>query len=81
MSGKRAISGKTVGVFLAIGLGVGILVGALFGWQYSIRGLGAALGPWVGVYFGNRKAHEVDKYREELIRGRERPPESDEQAG
>lgn len=37
--------------------------------------------PWVGVYFGNRKAHEVDKYREELIRGRERPPESDEQAG
>jgi hypothetical protein len=27
-------------------------------------GLGAALGPLIGVYFGNKKAHEVDKYRE-----------------
>jgi uncharacterized membrane protein YfcA len=70
MSGKNAITGKTILVFIAIGIGVGIFVGALFGWQYSILGLGAALGPWVGAYVGNKKAHKVDKYRDELIRGR-----------
>jgi hypothetical protein len=81
MSGTNAIAGKTVLVFIAIGIGVGILVGAIFGWQFSILGLGAALGPWVGAYFGNRKAHEVDKYRGELIRGRQCPPEADDPSG
>lgn len=55
-------------VFVAAGLCAGALVGAIFGWQYSIMGLGAALGPWIGGYFGNKKAREVDKYRDELIR-------------
>lgn len=81
MNGKSAITGKTMIVFIAIGLGVGILIGALFGWRYSILGLGAALGPWVGAYFGNKKAREVDKYRGELIRGRQRPPTSDDPTG
>jgi len=81
MSGKNVITGKTVIVFIAIGLVVGVLVGVLFGWQYSFLGLGAALGPWIGVYFGNKKAHEVDMYREELIRGRKRAPKSDESGG
>jgi hypothetical protein len=67
-------------VFIAIGLSVGILVGALFGWQYSILGLGGALGPWVGGYFGNNKAREVDKYRDELIQGQQRRWKSDDQA-
>jgi hypothetical protein len=77
MSGKRAVSGKTVIVFIFIGIGVGILVGVLFGWQYSILGLGAGLGPWVGVYFGNKKAREVDQYRDELIQGLQRQRKSD----
>ena len=77
MSGKSAITGKMMLVFIAIGIGVGILAGALFGWQYSILGLGTALGPWFGAYFGNKKAEEVDKYRDELIRGRRRSPKKD----
>jgi H+/Cl- antiporter ClcA len=81
MSGKRAVSGKTVVVFVCIGIGVGILVGALFGWHYSIVGLGAALGPWVGAYFGNKKAREVDQYRDELIQGGRRQQRSDGSAG
>ena len=78
MSGKSAVTGKTIVVFIVIGLGVGILVGALFGWQYSILGLGAALGPWIGGYFGNKKAHEIDKYRDALIKGRQPGPETDD---
>ena len=30
-----------------------------------------------GVYFGNKKAREVDQYREELIQGRRRQERSD----
>jgi hypothetical protein len=71
MSDKSSITGKAILAFIAIGLSVGILAGALFGWQYSVLGLGSALGPWVGAYFGNKKAHEVDKYRDELIRRRQ----------
>lgn len=78
MNGKQAVTGKAVLGFVVIGLGVGVLVGVLFGWQYSIVGLGCALGPWIGVYFGNKKAREVDKYREELINGRRRPATSDD---
>jgi uncharacterized membrane protein YfcA len=78
MSWKKTITGKMVAVFIAIGLVVGILIGALFGWQYSILGLGAALGPWIGAYFGNKKAHEVDEYRDKLIKGRQRPPKFDD---
>lgn len=81
MSGKRAVSGKTVIVFIFIGIGVGILVGALFSWQYAILGLGAALGPWTGVYFGNKKAREVDEYRDQLIQGRQRQQKSNGTAG
>ena len=77
MGARGTIAGKSVVVFIAIGLAVGILVGALFGWQYSILGRGAALGPWVGAFYGNRKARDVDKYRERLIRGRQRPAKSD----
>jgi hypothetical protein len=78
MSDKRFITGKTIVVFIGIGLGVGILAGALFGWQYSVLGLGSALGPWVGAYFGNKKARDVDKYREDLIRGRPCPHRPDQ---
>jgi hypothetical protein len=57
---------------------MGVLVGAIFGWQYSVIGLGAALGPWIGGYVGNKKAREVDKYRDELIRGRTSATEPDD---
>lgn len=77
MGAKGTIAGKTVVVFIGIGLAGGVLVGALFGWQYSIIGLGVALGPWVGAFFGNNKARDVDKYRERLILGRQGPPKSD----
>jgi hypothetical protein len=74
---KKSLTGRTVLTFVAIGIGVAILVGVLFGWEYSIIGLGAGLGPWIGVYFGNKKAREVDKYREELINGRKPKPKQD----
>lgn len=77
MQEKKSVTGRTVLTFAAIGIGVAILLGVLFGWEYSIIGLGAALGPWIGAYFGNKKAHEVDKYREELINGRKPEPTQD----
>jgi hypothetical protein len=67
-------------VFVAAGLCMGVLVGAIFGWQYSVIGLGAALGPWIGGYVGNKKACEVDKYRDELIRGRKSVKPDDDQS-
>jgi hypothetical protein len=78
MSDKRGITGKAIVAFIAIGFSVAILAGALFGWQYSVLGLGSVLGPWVGVYFGNKKAHEVDRYRDELIRRRQRTNKSND---
>jgi uncharacterized membrane protein YgaE (UPF0421/DUF939 family) len=74
---KKSLTGRMVLTFVAIGIGVAILVGVLFGWNYSIIGLGAAIGPWIGIYFGNKKAREVDKYREELINGRKPKPKQD----
>ena len=70
VSEQKGPTGKRVVFFAAVGICVGILVGAIFGWQYAIVGLGVGLGPLLGGYLGNKKAREVDKYREELIRGK-----------
>ena len=58
-------------MFLGLGVVVGVLAGAIFGWQYAMVGLGAGLGPLLGGYLGNKKAREVDTYRDELIRGKQ----------
>lgn len=56
MQEKKSVTGKTIHV--AIEISVAVMAGAIFGWEYSILGLGAVLGPWIGGYFGNRKARE-----------------------
>lgn len=61
------MTGKRILVTISIVVGVGLIVGLVFGWEYSIVGLGAGLGPWIGAYFGNKKAREVDAYREEWL--------------
>ena len=70
MSERKGPTGKSVAFFAALGICFGILTGVIFGWQYAIVGLGVGVGPLLGGYFGNKKAREVDKYREELIRGK-----------
>lgn len=75
VSEQRGTTGKRVAFFAALGLVLGILVGAIFGWQYAIVGLGAGLGPLLGGYLGNKKAREVDKYRDDLIRGKSKKRE------
>lgn len=71
MSGNKGPTGKSVALFAVLGIVIGIVVGLMFGWQYAIVGLGAGLGPLLGGYIGNKKAREVDKYRDELIRGKQ----------
>lgn len=74
MSKQKGPTGKMVAFFAALGVCIGILLGVMFGWQYAIVGVGAGLGPLLGSYLGNKKAREVDQYRDELIRGRKRRP-------
>lgn len=78
MSGNRGPSGRTVAVLLVLGGVVGVLAGAIFGWQYAVVGLGAGLGPLLGGELGNKKAQEVDKYRDDLIRGKQATPDGQE---
>lgn len=61
------MTGKRILVAVSIMVGVGLIVGLFFGWEYSIVGLGAGIGPWIGAYFGNKRAREVDAYREEWL--------------
>lgn len=45
-----------------------VAVGLLVGWEWGLgamAGLGSGLGAWIGVRYGNKKATEVDQYREE----------------
>ncbi len=72
MSERKGPTGRAVTIFVVVGIIVGVVIGTMFGWQYAIVGLGAGLGPLIGGYFGNKKAREVDKYRDELIRGRQK---------
>jgi uncharacterized membrane protein YfcA len=53
-----------------IGAAVVVAVGLLVGWEWGLgamAGLGSGLGAWIGVRYGNKKAREVDQYREEWL--------------
>lgn len=81
MARNKTVSGKSLLYFLGFSIVIGVVVGLTQGWQYFLLGLGAGLGPIIGVYFGNKKAAEVDAYRDEWLakrkaRREERSPES-----
>ncbi|TDK23920.1 hypothetical protein E2F48_14065 [Arthrobacter crusticola] len=69
---KKTITGKSVLFFVGLAVVLAVVLGLVFGWEYSFIGLGAGLGPVIGGYIGNRKAHKVDAYRDELIARRKR---------
>ena len=67
MAQNRTVSGKSLLYFLGFSIVIGVVVGLTQDWQYSLLGLSAGLGPIIGVYFGNKKAAEVDAYRAEWL--------------
>ncbi|WP_433121988.1 hypothetical protein ACQ7FX_07835 [Arthrobacter koreensis] len=67
MAQNKTVSGKSLLYFLGFSIVIGIVVGLTQGWQYALLGLGAGLGPIVGVYLGNKKAAEMDAYRAEWL--------------
>ena len=67
MARKNTVTGKSVLFFFGLSILIGVVIGLAQGWQYSFIGLGAGLGPLIGVYFGNKKAAEVDAYRDEWL--------------
>lgn len=76
MTQKKTVTGKSVLFFLFLGVVLSVVIGLTQGWQYSFIGLGVGLGPLVGAYFGNRKAAEVDAYREQWLGKRTARPKS-----
>lgn len=67
MTRNRTVTGKSLLLALGLSVVIGGAIGLTQGWQYSLIGLGAGLGPLIGAYFGNKKAAEVDAYREEWL--------------
>ncbi|WP_157371043.1 hypothetical protein [Arthrobacter sp. Leaf141] len=67
MTRNRTVTGKSLLIAFALSIVLGGAIGLTQGWQYSFIGLGAGLGPLIGAYFGNKKAAEVDAYREEWL--------------
>ncbi|MCU1531315.1 MAG: hypothetical protein JWO49_886 [Arthrobacter sp.] len=67
MAQNRTVTGKSLLFSLGLSVVMGVAIGLLQGWQYSFIGLGVGIGPLIGVYFGNKKAAEVDSYREEWL--------------
>ncbi|WP_159620283.1 hypothetical protein [Arthrobacter zhaoguopingii] len=67
MAQNKTVTGKSLLFFLGLSIVIGVAIGFLQGWQYSFIGLGAGLGPLIGAYFGNKKAAEVDAYRDEWL--------------
>lgn len=56
-------------IIIAIIIGILVAVGVSI-WQgsaYWLVGAGSGLGVWLGVPWGNKKAREVDAYREEWL--------------
>lgn len=67
MTRNRTVTGKSLLLALGLAVVIGGAIGLTQGWQYSFIGLGAGLGPLIGAYFGNKKAAEVDAYRDEWL--------------
>ena len=51
-----------------------ISAGFVFGWDGVgvVAGVGAGLGSWLGVRWGNKRAKEADAYREEWLNKRKK---------
>ena len=62
--GRKAL---VVAVAALVSAAAALLFAAFTGNASLLLGAGAAAGAWVGVHFGNKKAREVDAYREEWL--------------
>ncbi len=56
-----------VAVAALVSAAAALLFAAFTGNASLLLGAGAAAGAWAGVHFGNKKAREVDAYREEWL--------------
>ena len=65
--GNRTRRRKILLVAAVAAASAGILSVAFWTDGAVLLGAGAGLGAWLGVYFGNKKAREVDAYREEWL--------------
>ena len=54
-------------IAVIIGIVVGVGVSIWQGSAYWLIGAGSGIGVWLGVRWGNKKAREVDAYREEWL--------------
>ena len=55
---------------VVVALGAGVLAVMLSWWlgnSYWLVRLGSGMGVWLGARWGNKKAREVDEYREEWL--------------
>lgn len=81
MTRNGIVTGKSVLLSIAVTVVIGVALGLILGWQYSVIGIGAGLGPLIGAHFGNKKAAEVDAYREEWLGRRKQARKDEQQSG
>ncbi|MDJ0321987.1 hypothetical protein [Pseudarthrobacter sp. PS3-L1] len=58
---------------IALGVVVAVIVGVVVGWEWVagvLLGSGTGLGAWLGVRWGNKRAKEIEQYREQWLNRR-----------